>query len=478
MERLDPMSKSKVMEQILNAGKKADYYMLPFTAIRNGNGIIKYTDKNTISVEAFEEMLPAISSGKCTTLEELYYAYMFRSKPTPIVVDDPNFVSTMVINRAVSKATEPSRSIFVDTVLLKEAKERVKDVISRSREIFELGEIDDDELQESIDKHLVYVESEEYIDDYGQPTVDHFFAKRWHGAYINKIRKSIEEDPERLHIFIGDPGSGKSFQGIKTMGDKHILVIALSNVVASSIVARARNNSHFGYDNYTFWSYAKTHFMLKMQPESIENFDGFILEESSMLSCTELDILLAVFNTKKPVCVLGDTAQLPGFLGLGNMLEGLIKTFPERVTELTKNFRAASSPNLVAVYAGVKHDHKLIDTSKMTDVIASSDTLNSNNKALQQWLEDVKNGDDAFACAFKKEDVIALNNQVLEHIFGLSSRLKPKNDSYSSKVDVFSEMLLKNRSFEAVCKSNLRTGAEFYCHGEGVNIDGSPANTC
>lgn len=485
METLEPITQSKVMSQIANKDSHESFYRLPFNTVRNGKGVIKYTESSIISVEEFEELLPSIISGRCTTLEELYYAYAFRDLDIPITVDDPTFISTLVINYAVSKASFKHRSLFVEKCLLDKAEDYIKDRIERSSEIFELGEIDEEALRRAIDRSLIYAQ-DEFVNNFGCIEITEYFAKKWHLVWLNRINDSLKADPQRLHIFIGDPGTGKSYQGIKLMGDKRILVVSLSNVVASSIVARAKNHKDFGYMNYTFWSYAKFHYMLSMHTSAaLECFDGFILEESSMLSTTELDIILALCETNKPIAVLGDTAQLPGFLGFGNILEGLIKEFPERVTELTENHRAENAGNLVSVFYNVKHNHKLIDTSKMDDVISANIKLSfsnkenesrrldemSKNKAIAAWIKDVENGEDSFACAYRKEDVRDLNNLILKNVFNLTSRIAEGNNKYSSKKAVFSEMMMKGISFDAVCTSNLKnsTGYEAF-NGERFEV--------
>lgn len=453
---LKPISQGTIYEKLSSKGAEAEFYTLPFQTVRNGNGIIKITDKFTMSVESFQEMLPAITSGRCYTLEELYYAHRFRGNPVPISIDDPMFLANLIINKAYDRVRNPCTSIFCNEILLKEAKRIAYDRIQRSSGVFTI-DVSDEELNDCISS-LVSFADDEYVDEFGMISTQSFFTKNSFIKSIKAIQASIEADPSRVKIFIGDPGTGKSYQGIHTMGDEKILVISLSNVVAAHIVSRAAEE---GFENYEFWSYSKARYMLAMKPESLDFFEGFILEESSMLSCTELSIVLNVLNTMKPVCILGDNAQLPGFLGVGNLLNALITHYPELVTELTFNHRAAHCPDIVQVFSSFKRSGKMISTKDMPSVVTSNSLLSKDNQAISTWLNDVKNEVDTFACAFRNDDVIAINNLVLSNIFHLKSKLETKNNLYESKLNVYSELATKGKSFEVICTKNIKTETKF-----------------
>lgn len=456
MTKFKPITQKAVYEQLKSKNSDSEFYTLSFNTVRNGNGIIKLTDKQTISIEAFQELLPAIVSGRCYTLEELYYANRFRGMSLPISIDDPMFLANFVINKAYDHVNEPCKSIFCNEDLLEDAKRIAYDRIKKSSGVFTI-DVSDDDLEDCISRLVSFAE-DKYVNSYGMISTRSYFTKNSFIRSIKAIQESIDENPSRLKIFIGDPGTGKSYQGIHTMGDGKILVISLSNVVAAHIVSRAAED---GFEGYEFWSYSKARYMMAMKPEIIEVYDGFILEESSMISCTELNIVLEVLKTMKPVCILGDTSQLPGFLGVGNLLNSLIKNYPELVTELTFNHRAAHNPDIVQVFSSFKRSGKMIDTRGMQSIITSNAIMSRTNPAIKAWIDDVKHEMDTFACAFKNDDVVALNNLVLSDVFHLKSKLEPKNSLYESKLNVYSELSIKGVPFEVICTKNIKTETKF-----------------
>ena len=453
---LKPLSLKDINSKLINKNPDSEFYTLPFQTVRNGNGIFKLTGKQTISVESFQDLLPAILTGKCHTLEELYYATQFREIPTPIDIDDPIFMANLIINKAYTYVEDPSQSIFCNESLIAEAKRIAYDRINKSHGLFNI-DIKDADLERCINS-LVSFADEDYIDEFGNKCTNSWFTKNSFIKSIKAIQVSIEEDPSRLKIFIGSPGTGKSYQGIHSMGDTKTLVVSLSNVVAAHIVSRAAAE---GFEDYEFWSYSKARYMLSINPNALDSYEGFILEESSMLSCTELNIVLQILNTNKPVCILGDNAQLPGFLGVGNLLHALVNHFPDRVTELTVNYRARLNPDIVKVFTSFKETARLMDTSQMQSIITTDARMSTDNKAIAAWLEDVRSECDSFACAFRNDDVISLNNMVLSTVFNTKNLLKPKNDLYASKLEVFSELLLKGKPFEVISTKNIKTQKQF-----------------
>lgn len=437
------------------------FVTLPFQKPRKWKGEIKLSKNpsHNLTIEEYEKTVEPIVNGKePTTLEELYYAIKLRGKSFPITIKNKNLIVCEIEERTIKAISPKHEGISFDTEIASNAFNAIMDSLEKKDGLFNIDLADEDAICDTFSNNLTQTSNPNRV-------MFKFMEKQ-----IKAIREELELNP--VKIISGAPGTGKTQLAISEAGDCKVLVLSLSNVVGANFCARATGEK-FRYSDYQFWSYTKAHVMLsKVGTSAFDAFDKIVFEEASMLSSTEFSIVLAALRTHKPIWFLGDTYQLPGFLGLGNLFHSMIDEFPEYVKWLTYNYRAEKHPNLVSVFNEVQASER-IPRTQYDDVTQSLASVDGPNTSIDKWLDDVEKECDTFACAFREDDVIMLNNIVLSNIFGIRDNelITPNGNRYQEKVNILHQI---DRSFSMVCVKNLKSTDSGYLAFNGERFVVTP----
>lgn len=213
---------------------------------------------------------------------------------------------------------------------------------------------------------------------------------------LDRLSKSLKSK-QNFKILIGEPGTGKTsfaIDLIKKYGSD-TTVISLSNLVGANFKAR------FDKSNDTsicceFESYTKARFIPKYAKT-------VVFEEASMLSSNEIDIMNEFIEYADNVIICGDTNQLPGFLGLGNVLYGLLTEFPKNAIKLTVNHRCP--PDVVETM------HQIIN-----DGIFPTPSIVNYSDAQRTFKTFIDNKEDAMQISFSNDTVDRLNSKAIDYL--------------------------------------------------------------
>lgn len=192
-----------------------------------------------------------------------------------------------------------------------------------------------------------------------------------HFLLLQELYECLQDKEKRglLHIVIGAPGTGKtqyvsdSICKILAQPSKApVKVITLSNLAGNNMKCRLVRN---GVKNVVCSSYAREHFV----PDS-ESYKAVIFEEASMLTMAEVPIMLSAIKKANHCYITGDCNQLPGFLGLGNILYAVTSEFGIE-KKLVRNYRCSEEVvrSMNKILAG--HLPNIIPTSELTNVVAA-----------------------------------------------------------------------------------------------------------
>lgn len=285
------------------------YVTVGFQKIRKLNGKFVRNNSITMSCDDYEQYEKCKSP---TTLTELYYCTKIQCKDFPVTRE---LYHTEV--QSLVQDSFPAHDIVFNEASMKQAIYYFTTLFESLRQFLPTLPTFDPNLL----PHTVNI----------SPTERTF--KHW----IDKLDELYVELTEkeklgRLHIITGKPGTGKTEQTVREILKLGlpVKVVTLSNLVGSNFVNRAKRE---GYRNITASSYAKEHFA------PAGGADVVVFEEASMLGTNELPIVLNNVKQAKYVWFLGDTNQLPTFLGRGNILHGLLEHFLS--TRLETNYRCS-----------------------------------------------------------------------------------------------------------------------------------------
>lgn len=264
------------------------------------------TNKFTISLEKYEEY------SKCTkpyNLESLYYSECFSLLKKP---EFPIKVSARVFEDMIIKSYKSEVNSNIDISLnqnvLSKIIEKCRRIIINSPTIFEL---------DKYDGLLSKIGDKFYFSD-----------------TVENIRELVEIlDKTYFSIYIGGPGTGKTTEVCKKIRDANrVAVISLSNKAGAHFKNKFSKTSENTCD---FFSYTKCRY------QEVKGYDYIVFEESSMLTTNELPMILEILknNRSSAFIFLGDTNQLPGFLGLGNLFYSMVQHYPKNVYKMTIQHR-------------------------------------------------------------------------------------------------------------------------------------------
>lgn len=246
-------------------------------------------------------------------------------------------------------------------------------LISKYKE--KLEEAVGEELEEcDIDKELIFryelvIEDESRVYTFYLKNVEdvcyNFLNQCWEPMSTFKI--NVDDDPEltgeqmsairtalscRVSIMTGGPGCGKT----KTISK---LVNLLSNNVPGSCIQLAsptgksiyrikESCSDIAFDDYNILEPATIDSLICKK--EFEHFNFLIIDEVSMLSEYLFSRFVRKYNHRYHIFFVGDDKQLPA-IGVGCLLNSLLRANTYPVTTLTKNFRCQGTNN--AVYENI-----------------------------------------------------------------------------------------------------------------------------
>lgn len=299
--------------------KTKSYVPITFKKIRLVNGLYEGTKSKTMDVSEYEEYSQLKHPH---TFEELYYATMIQDIDFKM---SRELVEHELVKLIVGKL-EPGRLPSYDIAFrLGDYKTAINLFIKKYesfRKFLNVGDFDYSLLPETLEAD------------------DGLVILRKHFDLLNELYEALRDKECRglLHIIIGAPGTGKtqfvseSIRKLFVNSTDEVKVITLSNLAGNNMKARLRRND---VKNITCSSYAREHIV-----GDDKYYKAVVFEEASMLSLAEVPIMLKAITHSKHCYITGDCNQLPGFLGLGNILYAVTSEFGIE-KELVKNYRCS-----------------------------------------------------------------------------------------------------------------------------------------
>lgn len=469
----------------IHQSKSGEFYITDFETVRSWKSVLKRTGKNLIGSDEMDELKAFLN--KPATLEQLYYSIAFRQGyvENGTEIDDEKFLANAIINRAISKYAgnseeDKSFSVCVESKWLDSAYEEFVEALTPNDKVEKIFVASPETLEKCIDECNNMILTFEN---------GKFFTPKWISGSLQRIKQAIATDPTRFKVFLGGPGCGKSYQGIKFVGDVRTLIISLSNVVASNICSRAQNHPDFKYANYEFASYTKVRLAMNdlIPTMDLSSFDAFIFEEASMLSSAELSIVSHIISLNKKTVFLGDNKQLPSFIGLGNILFSISDEFPEIVTNLTVNHRVDHSikhNDLFEIGESIKHSSYGLCGSNFESMSLFRNLNRS--PVVDEWVEHVRNNESCLASTLSKSSTTDVNNMILQRIFDCPFLLGMKKSSNNkntvdrdSKIRTFEWLTSHEKTFTVISTKNVKipdTNVYKYFNGERFDAVAKPTD--
>lgn len=327
------------------------YVQISFKKIHLRNGLYEGTQSHTMDAAEYEQY----SQVKVPqTFEELYYAHniqhlLCRPKVNQSLVEHE---LTKLLLAQFEFGKLPCYDISFTLGNYKTAIGNLLRKYESFRKFLDCGNFDYSLLPEVLE------------------TEDGRVILKRHFLLLQELYECLQEKEKRglLHIVIGAPGTGKtqyvsdSICKILAQPSKEpVKVITLSNLAGNNMKNRLIRN---GVKNVVCSSYAREHFV----PDS-ESYKAVIFEEASMLTMAEVPIMLSAIKNANHCYITGDCNQLPGFLGLGNILYAVTSEFGIE-KELVRNYRCSEEVvrSMNKILAG--HLPNIIPTSELTNVVA------------------------------------------------------------------------------------------------------------
>lgn len=387
--------------------KVNDKEILPFNTARKWNGNFEITNSNTIAMNKYVEYKS--NTYRCSTIVDLYYYSKLHNVEANI--DDViamNEISTF-FNSISPYSFEQSTDIFMNAKLLDDAIDKYRKYV------------------ESAKKYMPWLECvmpRVKTNSEGLATFDFLWYK------VKELYMCLND--MKFEVIIGKPGTGKTYEAIqRTKNDGVVQVISLSNLVGNNFVARASRTEGVT-SKYTAISYTKARFCDDVCEGTV------IFEECSMIDSSVIDIVISKCRSANRVIFLGDTNQLPGFLGFGNVLYGLVSTFPEHVTELSKNHRCSKEV-----------------VSTMDSIVDNGvfEHIDDREKTLEMWYDLIKNKENCVVLTLKNDRVDFINETMLSYVASiddkntkkvekLSKVLEENTDDYQKRVNTLEKLFL------------------------------------
>lgn len=308
--------------------KSKSYVRLDFKKIWLRNGIYEGTKSNTMDAAEYEKYTKLKVPY---TFEELYYSIMIQSgmeqgQSTLLPHSLNKFLVEHELVKLMLEQSDfgrlPSYDISFSKGVYKTAICKLLKKYETFRQFLDCGDFDYSLLPDVI----------EVLD--GKVILKRHFLLLQE-LYMLLTKKEAEG---LLHIVIGAPGTGKtqyvSDSICKLLKDSkdHVKIITLSNLAGNNMKSRLTRDN---VKNVVCSSYAREHFV-----GDNEYYKAIIFEEASMLTMTEVPIMIAAIRNAKHCYIAGDCNQLPGFLGMGNILYGLTSEFGIE-KKLVRNFRCS-----------------------------------------------------------------------------------------------------------------------------------------
>lgn len=322
------------------------YVKLDFKKIRLRYGIYEGSKTTTMDAAEYEKYSKLKNPH---TFEELYYSHKIQ-KPTSQVSLNKELVEHELINLMLPQLEYgrlPSYDISFSRGAFKTAIANLLRKYESFRHFLDCGDFDYELLPEIIE------------------TDDGVILKRHYILLQNLHDKLCEKEKQGLlHIVIGAPGTGKtqyvsdSICKLLTDDKDKVKVITLSNLAGNNMKKRLTRNN---VKNVVCSSYAKEHFV-----SDEEQYKAVIFEEASMLTMTEVPIMISAISQAKHCYITGDCNQLPGFLGMGNILFAITSEFGIE-KELVKNYRCSEE---------VVRSMNTILSGRLPNIVPQSELLN------------------------------------------------------------------------------------------------------
>jgi hypothetical protein len=286
------------------------YVKVPFKKIWLRNGVYEGAKSNNTMDAADYEKYSKLKVPY--TFEELYYSRMIQGS-LPNLAMNKSLVEhelTKLITGNLKFGRLPSYDITFQRGEYKTATFNLLRKYKSFCQFLDCGDFDYSLLPEALE-----------LWDGNIMLKRHFtMLQQLYDCLLEKERKGL------LHIVIGAPGTGKtqyvcdSIQELLADNSKdEVKIITLSNLAGNNMNSRLIRN---GIRTSCCSSYSREHFV-----DDDKFYKAIVLEEASMLSMAEVPIMLKALTNSEHCYVTGDCNQLPGFLGLGNILYAIISEF-------------------------------------------------------------------------------------------------------------------------------------------------------
>lgn len=265
--------------------------------------------------------------------------------------------------------------------------------------------VDEDALEEQLNKEFYedFVKMESKLDD--QDCYVYCNTQR----SLERIRDLLEEGIEdgRVKGYLGAPGTGKTYHGIKDSMPK-AEIWSLSNTVAFNGAKRAREMD-CEVEPFSFSKITALYVMNKEQFIKDRIGKHILIDEMSQLGFSDgCKVLLAALRTSKAnntkVIFMGDLLQIPAFTSRGSFLYSIYKEFPKCFTELTENKRVDPTSREIVEHL---QDFSKDGSTKFFDKYSISKT------SLDEALEDF--GDNSVVIAGSNFQASLVNQIVLSN---------------------------------------------------------------
>lgn len=328
------------------------YVRLDFKKIRLRNGVYEGTKTTTMDAAEYEKYSKLKNP---LTFEELYYATNIQ-RPSDILTHFIKMNKSLVEHELMKLMLAqleygrlPSYDVTFSRGAYKTAISNLLKKYESFRQFLDCGDFDYELLPQVLE-----------LDDGEVILKNHFLL-------LQKLYARLQEKENRglLHLVVGAPGTGKTqyvsdsiFKLLANPRQDAVKVVTLSNLAGNNMRGRlTRNNVR----NVVCSSYAREHFV-----RDEEQYKAVIFEEASMLTMAEVPIMISAIEHAEHCYITGDCNQLPGFLGMGNILYAITSEFGIE-KELVRNHRCSEEVvrSMNAILAG-----------RLPNVVPQSELLN------------------------------------------------------------------------------------------------------
>lgn len=173
----------------------------------------------------------------------------------------------------------------------------------------------------------------------------HALVKGKVASILDSLGK-LEKDGKLL-VFIGPPGSGKTYQAEHAAAETSLLW-SLSNTVALNGAARVRKVGK----KCKAMSFEKVRFLDFAGALMKEDARDILIDETSQLGVNDLDIIQHAVDFVKAsggkIIMMGDINQIPSFLSRGSVLYSIIHQFSKATKVLSGNHRVDEGARMIA----------------------------------------------------------------------------------------------------------------------------------